>query len=177
MDTSYARIPDGSDTWQVLTAPTIGASNPTLQTAISSTTTTTMISRTPTPKASPTARPTPTPHASKKSRSSGSGQQDGSTTDNGQADAAQTGSDSPVLIDGVQPAWNKLPVPGSTPSSPTAATDTNNPSANETIATPDGGGNHTIRNIEMTVLIVLLAGSLLLCWKLFIFPFLSKQKR
>jgi hypothetical protein len=175
IDTSYARVPDGGDTWQILNVPTIGASNPTLQTALSSTTATTMISRTPTPKASPTPRPTPTPHTSKKGRSGESSQQDGSTTASG--GAVQTGSDSFVLVDGTQPAWNKLPMPGSTSSSPTATTNTDNASANETLpASDDGSENHTIRNIEMTVLAILLAGSLLWCWKLFIAPVLLKQK-
>jgi hypothetical protein len=179
MDTSYARIPDGSDTWQWLDNPTIGASNPTLQTSISSTTAaiTTTISRTPTPKPSPTPHHTPTPRPSKTSRSSSS-KQGSSSTDNGQADADQTGSDLSVLIDGTQPAWNKLPVPGSTPSSSTANTDTGNASTNEPLATPDDGeGNNTIRNVEMTVLAVLLAGGLFWCWKLFISPALLKQKK
>jgi hypothetical protein len=176
MDTSYARIPDGSDNWQILNTPTIGASNPTLQTSISSTTAIATISHTPTPKPSPTPHHTPTPRPSKTSRSSSS-KQDSSTTASG--GAAQTGSDSFVLIDGTQPAWNRLPVPGSTPSSSTAIADTSNTSTNEPLATPDddGGRNNTIRNIEMTVLAILLAGSLLWCWKLFISPVLSKQKK
>jgi hypothetical protein len=179
MDTSYARIPDGSDNWQLLSTPTIGASNPTLQTAVSSSTTAaiaTTISHTPTPKPSPTPHHTPTPRPSKTSRSSSS-KQDSSTTASG--GAAQTGSDSFVLIDGTQPAWNRLPVPGSTPSSSTAIADTSNTSTNEPLATPDddGGRNNTIRNIEMTVLAILLAGSMLWCWKLFISPVLSKQKK
>jgi hypothetical protein len=177
-DTSYARVTDGGDQWQWLTTPTPGTSNPAaLQTSISSSTAAiaTTIARTPTPKASPTPRHTPTPNTSKKSRSSGGSQQDGPTTDNG--GAAQTGSDLSVLIDGTQPAWNKLPVPGSTPSL-TANGDTNNASANEPLAVSDDGeGNNTIRNIEMTVLAVLLAGGLFWCWKLFISPALSKQKK
>ncbi|WP_220206582.1 lamin tail domain-containing protein [Reticulibacter mediterranei] len=176
-DTSYARIPDGSNTWQILNVPTIGASNPTLQTAISSNTTITAIAtltRTPTPKPSPTPRHTPTPRPSKTSRSSSS-KQDGSTIASG--GAIQTGSDSSVLIDGTQPAWNKLPVPGSTPSS-TASDDTGNTSTNDPLATSDDeAGNNTIRNIEMTVLAILLSGGLLWCWKLFISPVLLKQKK
>jgi hypothetical protein len=178
LDKSYARVTDGGSDWQWLDNPTIGASNPAaLQTSISSSTAAiaTTIARTPTPKASPTPRHTPTPNTSKKSRSSGGSQQDGPTTDNG--GAAQTGSDLSVLIDGTQPAWNKLPVPGSTPSL-TANGDTNNASANEPLAVSDDEeGNNTIRNIEMTVLAVLLAGGLFWCWKLFISPALSKQKK
>jgi hypothetical protein len=177
MDTSYARIPDGSTPWQILNVPTIGASNPTLQTSISSTTAaiTTTISRTPTPKPSPTPRHTPTPHPSKTSRSSSSSKQGSSSTDSG--GGTQTSSDSFVLIDGTQPAWNKLPMPGSTPSS-TAIADTSNASTDESLAASDDGGrSNTIRNIEMTVLAILLAGGLFWCWKLFISPALLKQKK
>jgi hypothetical protein len=174
LDKSYARVTDGGSDWQWLDNPTIGASNPTLQAAISSTTATT-ISRTPTPKPSPTPRHTPTPRPSKTSRSSSSKQDSSSTARGG---AAQTSSDSFVLIDGTQPTWNKLPVPGSTPSSSTASADTSNPSTSEPLAASDeDGGNNTIRNIEMTMLAILLAGSLLWCWKLFISPVLSKQKK
>ncbi len=170
-DTSYARVTDGGSQWQWLTNPTPGTSNPAaLQTSISSTTT---LIRTPTPKASPTPHRTPTPHTAKSSRSSGGGLQDGSTGDNGQADQ---GSDSSVLVDGVQPAWNKLPVPGSPTSSPTATSDTSDVTTNEPLTTPDNSGDHTIRNIEMTVIAILLVGSLFWCWKLFIAPRLARQK-
>jgi lamin tail-like protein len=174
-NTSYARVTDGGNQWQWLTTPTPGTSNPAaLQTAITSTTATTTLTRTPTPKASPTPRHTPTPHTSKSSRSGVGGLQDGSTGDNGQADQ---GSDSSVLVDGVQPAWNKLPVPGSPTSSPTAATNTSDVAANEPLTASDNSGDHTIRNIEMTVVAILLAGSLFWCWKLFVAPVLAKQKR
>lgn len=183
-DTSYARITDGGSQWQWLTTPTPGTSNPAaLQSSISATTATAAvasITRTPTPKPSPTPKasptprhtPTPTSHASKKSKSSSS-TQGSSSTDDGQD---QTGSDSFVLVDGTQPAWNKLPVPGSPSSSPTTA-NTSNASANETLAAPDDeNGNNTIRNIEMTAIAILLVGSLFWCWKLFIAPVLSKPK-
>jgi len=174
-DTSYARVTDGGNQWQWLDNPTPGTSNPAaLQTSISSTVSTT-ITRTPTPKPSPTPHHTPTPRPSKTSRSSSSKQDSSSTASGG---AAQTSSDSFVLIDGTQPTWNKLPVPGSTPSSSTASADTSNPSTSKPLAASDeDGGNNTIRNIEMTMLAILLAGSLLWCWKLFISPVLSKQKK
>lgn len=89
-DTSYARMPDGGNTWQVTDTPTIDASN---------------VPPTPTPKPTRTPKPSSVKTTSQKSSTQGkAGTLDGATTDT---------SNQPA---GTQPAWNALSVPAITPS-------------------------------------------------------------
>ncbi len=107
IDTSYARIPDGSANWQITTNPTIDASN------LSST------------------QATPTPVSTKRSGSHGSGSSGGSSSGgNGYS------SSTPTVVSGNQPGWAKLQMPAlasttpvttsplaTSPTSPTSAGD------------------------------------------------------
>jgi hypothetical protein len=92
-DTSYARKPDGGDTWQVTDAPTIDASNvPSLPT--------------PMPTSTPTSTPTRTPKLSSvKTDSQKSGTQSKISTLDGATISASK------QTAGTQPAWNTLSVP------------------------------------------------------------------
>jgi len=91
-DTSYARIPDGGDTWVVTDTPTIDASN---------------VPPTPIPIPTRTPKPSSVTTASQKSNSNGrAGTLDGATTDT---------SNQPA---GTQPAWNTLSVPTPMSSAP-----------------------------------------------------------
>jgi hypothetical protein len=88
-DTSYARIPDGGDSWQVTDAPTIDASN---------------VPPTPTPEATRTSQSSSSKTAGNKS----SAQQSTRTLDTGAI------SDTGNQLIGTQPAWNALLVPAAT---------------------------------------------------------------
>jgi hypothetical protein len=91
-DTSYARIPDGGNTWQIANAPTIDASN---------------VLPTATPKPTRTPKPSSVKTDSQKSSTQGkAGTLNGATTDT---------SNEPT---GTQPAWNTLNVPNTTSSIP-----------------------------------------------------------
>jgi hypothetical protein len=91
-DTSYARIPDGDDTWQVADAPTIDASN---------------VPPIPTPTPTRTPKPSSVKTDSQKSSTQGkAGILNGATTNT---------SNEPTST---QPAWNTLNVPTTTSSVP-----------------------------------------------------------
>lgn len=148
-DYSYARIPDGTTTWQITSNPTIDASNSLLP------------SPSPTPTSTPTRTPTSTSRSNKGSSSGSSGGSYGSGTFN------SGGTGSPAL-NGTQPAWSTMHLP---------TTDTtssiNNASADTTPTQPAPllqSTNTAIdipRKIALTVLLVLLAATLLWCWRLF----------
>ncbi len=93
-DTSYARIPDGGDSWQVTDTPTIDASN---------------VPPTPTPKATRTSQSS---SSAKMADKKSSAQQSTGTYNTG---AIVNTSNQPI---GTQPAWNALSVPATTPSVP-----------------------------------------------------------
>lgn len=139
---SYARIPDGSQTWKITSTPTIDSSN--IETSATPTSTT--------PSSSSSTETVTT-------GTSGSGTGTGGST-------PMTGTS--VVATGTQPAWNKLTLPASTP----VALDTS-PTTIST-ATPatgtsalQGGSSDVPRRILLTLLLVLLAGSLFWCWKTF----------
>ena len=72
-------------------------------------------------------------------------------------------SASKTLINGVQPQWSKLQLPTVTP---TSATHT----AQTTITTPPSPGSNTTAlplRIALTVLLILLAMTILWCWRAF----------
>ncbi len=98
-DTSYARMPDGGNTWQVADAPTIDASN---------------VPPTPTP--GPTHTPKP---SSVKTDNQKSSTQDRAST----LDSTTTTISNQVT--GTQPTWNTLSVPLTTPSVPETTTQGN----------------------------------------------------
>lgn len=83
LDQSYARIPDGSSTWQICSSPTIDASNRILQAT-----------------ATPTHNPTRT--STSTTRQQGGGTYGNTTTG---------GSNSTQPVDGVQPTWSTLSLP------------------------------------------------------------------
>lgn len=173
IDTSYARSPDGSDTWQILTTPTIGASNPLLQMSPTSTSAISVV-HTPSPTSSRrTATKTPTPHTSSpRKRSSGSTD----TQDTGGTDTTSTDSASTAQVDGNQPTWNKMSIAASL-ATPTATT--TETSSDEQISSPsnDNSNNQAIRKLELTLVIIALAGCLLWCGKLFLPLAFRKQNR
>ena len=142
-DYSYARIPDGSPTWQISSIPTIDASN-TLT------------------KPSPTPKPTSTTHNGTGKGSSGGGGSYGSGT-------ANIGSNQPI-INGTQPAWSSLHLP-TTDSSPHPINPT--ASAPTTFLSPTQATSATNNpmdiphKIAISVLLVLLAATLFWCWHLF----------
>jgi hypothetical protein len=134
---SFARIPDGSPDWKITSTPTIDSSN--IETS---------------------ATPTPTTSSSSSSSSSS---ETGTSSSSGSTQATTTS----VLATGTQPAWNKLTLPASTPvvlaASPTSIAIT---PAIGTPASP-GSSSDVPHRILLTVLLVLLAGSLFWCWKIF----------
>jgi hypothetical protein len=140
-DQSYARVPDGSTTWQFADQPTVNASNNPPP---------------PTPTKAPAETPTPTPKATP--RTSGS--------------TGHAGTNTPTS-NGTQPAWNgvKLP-PGETPSPAIPTALSTSPSSQTPAASPasqnkgaDGGQIALI-----TSLLLVLAGALTWCWRLFRAP-------
>lgn len=147
-DYAYARIPDGTTSWQITSNPTIAASNALAQ------------------PVAPT--PTATPHSGKSSGSSGS------TGNNGHGSygsgSTNTGGNNGPLVDGTQPAWSTLHLP--TADTATYTTDTS-PSAliqtgqagQPTLSTSDA--IDLPHKIAITVLLILLAATLFWCWRLF----------
>ncbi len=143
-DTSYARIPDGSSTWQITVSPTIDATN--VLAPIASTT---------------RSRTTRTQTTGTGSYSGGGGW----SSNTGAADGANRAK----LVNGVQPAWNGLQLPGDLTASPATAT--------PVAATPATGSGATTppvrtstnadipRKILLTALAVALAGALFWCWR------------
>ena len=145
-DQSYARTSDGASSWEITSTPTIDASNTSLQV-------------TPTPTVSSGRS------SSRSSRSSRSG--DGSSsgsTDSGSRDTTR-GSYNRALINGVQPRWNTLQLPATTP---TPVVDTAPAALSSTPApAPVSSGLDLPRRIALTVSVIVLALALFWCWRLF----------
>ena len=137
---SYARIPDGSPTWKITSTPTIDSSN--IETSA-------------------------TPTTSSGSSSSGTGTTSSSASGSGTGGSNQTTGTS-VLATGTQPAWTKLVLPSSSPValtvSPTAPVFTT-PTASGA-AQPNSSAD-VPRRLVLTVLLILLAGSLFWCWRIY----------
>lgn len=137
-DTSYARIPDGSSTWQITASPTIDATN--VLAPIASTT---------------RSRTTRT-------QATGSGGYSGGgwSSNTGAADGANNAQ----LANGVQPAWNRLQLPTDLTATPAMAT----PATATAISTPPVQTSPTAdipKKILLTALAVALAGALFWCWR------------
>ena len=129
-DQSYARVPDGANTWQITISPTIDASNSNTS-----------------PKRTPT--PTSSSRGSTGSGSYGSGTEHTSST--------------PTLVNGTQPAWNKLQLPTSVP----VSTATTNISLTVLSPPPANSISDIPHRVLLTILLVALAFMLFCCWRLF----------
>ncbi len=165
-DISYGRTPDGSTTWQWLSTPTIDASNPSLPPTIPITPSRTHH----TPAAVLTA------DASGKRNSGGTSKMDTPAANDGQTGKDQTTSDSSTLIDGDQPAWNKMPMPGTPSPSLKAITRTKTATDTSVVQAPKtDNADITTKKIAITLVATALAGSLAWCWKLFTTPASRKQ--
>jgi hypothetical protein len=139
-DTSYARLPDGSDDWQIMTTPTIRSSN-----TISSNTTS---SNPPTPRTKATGgRGTSTPTHTTKQKSTKT-QNDGTDTAN----------------PGVQPTWSALRLPSSESNNAPIDNTTQNNAPSSTSLTDSFG---LFNKILLTLLIVVLPFALLWCWRFY----------
>lgn len=146
-DQSYARMPDGSSTWEISNAPTIDATN-----------------------ALPLATPTKTTRSSTSGVGTGSGT--GIGTGAGSVLPGQEGQQSGTngqsqQVDGQQPSWNKMA--SSKPASTTSFnnTSTNNTSTSVSSPTIASSAMDIPRKILLTVLVVALALALVWCWRIF----------
>ena len=72
--------------------------------------------------------------------------------------------DHKVLIDGVQPQWNRLQFPSTTP---TASVDLHPTTLTTPTPSPANSGFDLTRHIVLTALVIALALTLFWCWKLF----------
>ena len=148
-DQSYARIPDGTGTWQTVGEPTIDASNDNSNQPVPPT-------PTKTPKPTPTPRPSPTSKPG--AATEGSNSQPGG------------GTGTPTTT-GTQPAWNKVQLPPGTPAASAATTSpaqllSQSQNAGQTQNNRLSGGLLLL----IGVLLVLLLAVLLWCWRLFRTP-------
>ena len=140
---SYARIPDGSSNWRITTTPTIDAPN------IEPSSTT--------PTANPTTSSTQgTTSSTSSSGSSGSSGPGGGST-----------HPTPVFATGTQPAWNKLSFPPETAAASSTASVANSPLVNRPPPTSSSGQVEIQRRILLTAMLILLAGALFWCWKVY----------
>jgi len=133
-DQSYARTSDGASSWEITSAPTIDASNTSLQV-----TPTAIISST---RPAGPAEP-------------------GGTSDTKTTSGSING-DHKVLIDGVQPQWNRLQFPST---APTASVDLHATTLTTPTPSPANSGLDLTRRIVLTLLVMALAGTLFWCWK------------
>jgi hypothetical protein len=143
-DTSYARIPDGSSTWQITASPTIDATN--VLAPIASTT---------------RSRTTRTQTTGGAGSYSGGGWSDNT--------GAADGVNHAQLANGVQPTWNRLQLPTNLTATPATATPiATTPATGSGVSTqPVQTGNtaDVPRKILLTALAVALAGALFWCWR------------
>ncbi len=123
-DQSYARLMDGASKWQVVSTPTIDASNNT--SGVNST---------------PTSLSTPAGY---------------------KRNANGNGHNNIPFANGTQPVWSKLQFPTPAPVPTTSISSTPLPSS-----PPAASSSDLPRRISMTVLIVMLALALFLCWRVF----------
>ena len=72
--------------------------------------------------------------------------------------------DHKVLIDGVQPQWNRLQFPST---APTASVDLHPTTHSMPTPSPANNGPDLTRHIVLTALVIALALTLFWCWKLF----------
>ena len=138
-DQSYTRTSDGASRWQTSSTPTIDASNTSLQ-----------------------VTPTPTPTSSSTTRSGGSNSRRSGSSDSGSY--ATNGSNYRALVNGVQPQWNSLQLPGVTP---TSTIDNGTfPTALSSSSSQSSAGLDVPRKIALTLLAIALALTLFWGWRL-----------
>ena len=147
LDQSYARVPDGANSWQITNTPTIDASNTSLQA-----------------QATPTSLSTTTSSSTyiRSGRGSSSGY-NGTTT----------GRSSTKIVSGVQPKWNILQLPGTVTISNSTDTTTNTSSQTSSppISSPTASSSIDISHLLLMALLgVALAVVLFWCWRLFSSP-------
>lgn len=175
-DTSYARVPDGGTTWQTTLTPSIDTSNPQLIATATPTQTPTRTPRlTATPKPTATPRPpkaSPTPTKRSLTATAVSNGQGGANTTGGNSSDQITDTGSPTSseqVDGVQPGWNKMPLPTDT-ASPQVADVTTSPT-DPVPAPPANSNTGIVTKVIITLLIIILAlGVLLWCKRRYKFP-------
>lgn len=147
-DSSYARVPDGSQNWQITNNPTIDASN---------------LASTPTSNPTPTA-PTTSPAPSR----TPTGTQGSDPGGYGYPPAGGT----PVVIAGTQPAWNTLNLPTSAQSTQASPTPLATTQTLISPSTPDSSSptSDVPRRVLLTALLLALAASLYWCWRVYSSP-------
>jgi len=153
-DQSYARVPDGSPSWIIASAPSIDTSN---------------ISSVMPPTATITkTEARATAHAEKNNGGSngsgngrGSGRGGGGSYGNGNGNG--TGTTNGQQIDGVQPTWTSLHHVGTTSTAPIVTQQGNDP----IVQTASDGTLGIPHKILLTLLVVALAVTLFWCWRLF----------
>ena len=171
-DISYARVPDGSKTWQTTATPSIDTSNPLPITTVVSTR---IPTPTHTPKPTATPRPPkPTPTLTKRSltaMASSSGQ-GGANTTGSDSNVASTDTGGSSQIDGAQPTWDRMPLPtNTTAASQTQVADTSTNPTDTTPAPPVNNNTSIITKVIITLLIIIVAlAALLWCRRRFKFP-------
>ncbi len=138
VDESYARIPDGSSSWQITTNPTIAASN-----------------------LASNATPTPTAQPPTSTQTSGSGP--GGTGNTGYTPATVT----PIVVSGTQPAWNTLNLPPVAQGNPTPIATIPTSALPLSSANASPPASDVPRRVILTALLLALAASLFWCWKVF----------
>ena len=143
-DQSYARVPDGSASWQLVGQPTIAASNNASAQPVTATPT-----KTPTSTRTPTLTPTPT---SKPARGGSSG--------------GTTGAATPINA-GTQPAGNQLQLPST--AEPLTTTPGTQPLSfsGQPPPGPAGRGLDLWHLAALGALLLLFCGALAWCWRLF----------
>lgn len=145
-DTTYARIPDGSDTWQITTMPTITTSNSTGMAQTPRATSTQHH-----PSVTSTQHHTPTPKSTHTHTQSG-----GTSSDEATIDASSTG---------VQPTWDALRLP-SAQSHNTTTQPYNSSLASVSSNTPaDSFG--LLNKILLSMLVIIFSCVLLWSWRLY----------
>jgi len=134
-DQSYARVPDGSKSWQITSQPTIDASND-------------------------ASIPTPTPRSHRKTtgqptKTSTKGKTSKTTTNN-----TSDGTNQPAVVNGTQPTWTALQLP-----TPTATPLTQPIPPAPTVVTPPANDTGNVpQKILLTTGAVVLP-LLLFCWR------------
>jgi hypothetical protein len=145
-DTSYARIPDGSNNWQVTTAPTLASSN--ILSTVTSTKTATKTAKT--PKATSTPKHTTT-------RQSTNTYGAATSNDGAGIDTSNTGE---------QPTWSALRLPSSHANTlQTDNTSQNNPATPSPSSNSPADFTALISKIVLTLLMVVFVFALLWGWQ------------
>lgn len=85
-------------------------------------------------------------------------------TGNTRTTSGSNSGDHKVLVDGVQPPWNRLQFPSTTP---TASVDLHPTTIATPTASPVSSGPDLFRRIVLTVLVIALGAALFWCWKAF----------